>query len=350
MKLYEYKEILYDFLYRWTDDNIIKMSLDEYISVKNKDTFCYWVETKTRMLGSINGATAIKFGIYEREKIEKHDKRFIHDEKYTWSKQYGNNRKIVFDNIKQYIIKIIQLSKLGNFELIDDIPLSSIFKWKIAYLYSNERLIPVFSTEILKKIASYYGLKIKNKTKISQIQNIMMKNKPAHLNVHEFMIELCDKFNSKKEKAVDNNKQKRIKRKASDGKNTDTYTRTLKRSSLDTVIINQIHNKIQQTLEKRLKNEYGEKNVILEENYVDVKLIQPDYITFYEIKSSSYASDCIKEALGQILLYSLNDNDCRPKKLIIVGQYPANESEIKYIEYLKENIKLNIDYINIEIE
>ena len=69
-----------------------------------------------------------------------------------------------------------------------------------------------------------------------------------------------------------------------------------------------------------------------------------------EVKSDSYASKCVREALGQIFFYSSNDNDKRPKKHIIVGQYPPNKDDIKYIEYLKENIKLELNYINVEIE
>jgi len=69
-----------------------------------------------------------------------------------------------------------------------------------------------------------------------------------------------------------------------------------------------------------------------------------------EVKSSSYASECIKEALGQLLLYSLNDNDSRPKKHIVVGQYPATDNDKKYINFLKDNLKLEFDYMNIEIK
>ena len=90
--------------------------------------------------------------------------------------------------------------------------------------------------------------------------------------------------------------------------------------------------------------------MILEENFIDIKLIQPDFISFYEVKSAPFASDCIKEALGQNLLYSLNDNDPRTKRHIVVGQYPPTENDIEFINFLKLNIKLEFDYINVEIE
>ncbi len=55
-------------------------------------------------------------------------------------------------------------------------------------------------------------------------------------------------------------------------------------------------------------------------------------------------------ALGQILLYAQNDNDPRIKKIVIVGQYPANPDEIAFIEYLKSNLKIEFDYEHVELK
>jgi len=351
MEINEQERILHGFLSRWPDDSIKKLTLQDYVGLGNKDTFCQWIETKTIMLGSIKGWSSIKFGIYERKEITKKPKNYINDNKYSWLRSYGKNRKLAFEKIKRDIINIIKLSEVGKFEKIDDISLPDLFKWKIAFLYSNERLIPIFKKEVLIKIANNFGLEADKKTKISEIQNVMMLNKPTNLNVYEFMGNLYEKFGSKKEKREiarisKQNRKKRITRKAASKKSTNTQTRTMNHSYK----AEQKHNKIQQALCSLLRKEYGNENVILEENYVDIKVIQPDKITFYEVKSSSYASDCIKEALGQILLYSLNDKDSRPKKLIIVGQYPANDNDNEYINFLKKNIKIELDYINVKIE
>jgi hypothetical protein len=180
----------------------------------------------------------------------------------------------------------------------------------------------------------------------------MMINKPANFNVYEYMRHLDKKFNKVEiddETEISdfsNNDTRRTKRKAADIRNTTRHIRTVTRS----FVVEQRHNKIQEKLKNMLSETYGQENVILEENYVDIKLVQPNYISFYEVKSSSYASECIKEALGQILLYSLNDTDSRPKKHIVVGQYPATENDKKYINFLKKNLKLEFEYINVEIE
>lgn len=348
----ELKELLDEFLHRWTIENVQNLTLQEYVGLGNKDTFCQWVETKTRMLGSIKGLPgSIKFGIYERKDITKEPEHYKNDDKYSWLKGYGDNRTTAFENIKRDIIRIIQLSEIGRFTEIDNILLPDLFKWKVAFLYSNERLIPIFKRDVLFKIANYFGLKTDRHSTISEIQNVMMLNKPAHLNVYAFMRQLYDQFGDNDDKkeivgTTARKRQRRTTRRASNGRNTATQIRTVTRS----YVAEQKHNKIQEALVKLLSDKYGKNNVILEENYVDIKLIQPNYIAFYEVKSSSYASECIKEALGQILLYSLNDTDERLKKHIVVGQYPTTENDKRYIDFLKQNLKLEFDYLNVEIE
>lgn len=349
MIINELEELLDDFLGKWTIDNVNNLTLQEYVSLGNKDTFCQCVETKTRRLGSIKGLTSIKFGIYERKEPNKKPKNYENDDRYSWLKNYGSNRKEAFEKIKKDIISIIKLSEIGRFELIDQIELPDLFKWKIAFLYSNERLIPIYKRDTLFKIAKHFGLTTSKKTKISEIQKLMILNKPANLNVYQFMGQLFDQFGDSNEKkevfGITKRQAPRITRKATTLRNTTTQIRTVNRS----FVAEQKHNKIQEKLEKILKAEYGEQNVILEDNYVDIKLLQPTFISFYEVKSAPYASQCIKEALGQILLYSLNDKDDRPKKHYVVGQYPATDNDKKYIDFLKQNLKLEFEYISVDI-
>jgi hypothetical protein len=351
MTIDEYKELLDSFLDRWTIDEIKGLTLEEYVGLGNKDTFCQWVETKTRLLGSIKGMTSIKFGIYERKDPTTKPKNYKNDEKYSWLQGYGDSRKAAFENTKRDIIRIIQLAEVGKFGQIDKIQLPDLFKWKVAFLYSNERLIPIYRRDVLFKIANHFGLQTNGKTTISEIQNVMMLNKPAYLCVYELMHQLYDQFSAKEDKkeivAITTRKElRRTTRSATTGRDINPQIRTVTRS----YVAEQKHNKIQEALKALLIKQYGKGNVILEENFVDIKLIQPDYISFYEVKASSYASECIKEALGQILLYSLNDKDSRHKKHIIVGQYPATDNDKIYIDFLKKNLNLEFDYLNVEIE
>lgn len=350
MTINELKELLDEFLNRWTIEEVENLKLKDYVGLGNKDTFCQWVETKTRMLGSIKGLTSIKFGIYERKDQEKKPKNYRNDDNYSWLSGYGDDRMTAFENIKRDILKIIELAGIGRFDLIDGIKVPDLFKWKVAFLYSNERLIPIYKRVVLFRIANHFGLQTTNKTKISEIQDVMISNKPANLNVYEFMRQLYNQFGENEDKEIIvgsiKSSTKRIIRKAALRRNIEPHIRTITRS----FIVEQKHNKIQEALKEILVNKYGQENIILEENFIDIKLIQPEYISFYEVKSAPFASDCIKEALGQILLYSLNDHDPRPKKHIVVGQYPPTEKDIQFIDFLKLNIKLEFDYLNVEID
>ncbi|HKI52830.1 MAG TPA: hypothetical protein VJ987_01800, partial [Anaerolineales bacterium] len=264
----------------------------------------------------------------------------------------GNNRNEVFEKVKKDVVEVIRLSENGQFDKIDDIILPDLFKWKVAFLYSNERLIPIYKRDALFLIAESYGLKTNRGTKISEIQEVMISNKPSDKNIYTYMIELSNRFikSNKKDlgaKKTGNEKRyAKITRKASKSRNTQPHRRTTNRS----YIVEQKHNKIQEALKTKLVEEYGKENVLLEENYVDVKLTQPNYIGLYEVKSSSYASECVREALGQILFYSYHDQDKRTKKIYVVGQYPPNEQDYGYIKYVKDKLNLDFEYLNIGIE
>jgi hypothetical protein len=353
MNTQELTTLLESFLDRWMLEDVRKMSLQEYVGVNNHDTFCYWVETKTRMLGSIKGSNSFAFGIYERKQQEKLHKNFRDDEKYSWIKHYGDERSEAFENVKKNVIKTLEFAEKGEFSMIDEIQLPHLFKWKVAFLYSNERLIPIYKKDILNEIAENLGLRVTSKTKVSEIQERMMQNKPANLSVYEYMRDLWEKFGQKgRNDEVQETRQREVikpkTRKASEIEISENQVRYIAPRSY---YIQQKHKRLQLALKEKLTKSFGKDCVILfEENNVDVKLFQPEHIIFYEVKSSSYATSCIREALGQLLHYSFSDTDLRKKKLVVVGQYPPNRSDKEFIEFIKSNLKIDFDYENIELE
>ena len=146
------------------------------------------------------GGASVKFGIYERGDPKKKPKVYRNDDKYSWWPKYGNDRNTAFKNIKNAIIETIELSGKSKFHLIDDVPLMDLFKWKISFLYSNHGLIPIFNREWLLKIAGHFGLPATRNTKVSEIQSIMMSDKPAHQNVHHYAGEMEGMYGGDKTK------------------------------------------------------------------------------------------------------------------------------------------------------
>jgi len=293
--------------------------------------------------------TSIKFGIYQRDPNSKKPKNYKGDDTYSWLKAYGENSEEAFENIKLDVIRIAHLAENGRFEELSELLLPDLFKWKIAFLYSNERLVPIFRREVLFKIANHFGMITSDTKRIPEIHELMIENKPAHLNIYVYMRHLYDRFGRDQkelvaEEATAINDKPGIRKAATTRDTSDQF-----RSATRSYIAEQKHNKLQLALEKSLVKKFGRENVLLEENYVDIKLIQPEYIVLYEVKSAPYASGCIRDALGQLLLYSQSDNDSKPKKHIVAGQYHATENDLKYINFIKEHLRLDFDYQQIEL-
>ena len=337
-----YQNILNDFLEQWPLEKVKAMSLDQYVSTGDRNTFTQWVENRTIELGSISGQFGSRmFGIYRRGNSSPLD-HYENDEFYTWSKKYGKDSDLAFLEIKKHIFDVINYSLIGNFSQIDAIPIPDIFKWKVAYLYSNERLIPIFQREVLKEIATHYGLSVNSKTTVSAIQKVLIDNKPLELNTHEFMVDLWSKFRpqKKKPKGISTTQQDQ----------GEKSTNDQERSGTSSYIAKQTHNKIQNKLRDKLIAEYGESCVACEKNYVDLTLTYDNTITLYEVKSDAYAATCIRQALGQIIQYAHRLDSTKKVKLYVVGQYPLKDNEKPYLDYIQKNFKIDLNYINIDLK
>ncbi len=333
------REILNDFLERWSIGKIKRMTLPEYVNVKDPDTFTQWLDTLTDDLGSIRGYPSNKFGIFKRGSDSGSKKILLSDDQYSWRKKFGETRQSAYYNIRKQILDVILLSQSGNFEAIDNIELHQWVKWKIAYLYSNERLIPIYKNEILVLIAKHLGMKDASKsTQGSALQRLMIEHKPPHLSIYDYAHQLWYKFSGKEDK-------KRRGRKAATGRNTNDQKRKVRAS---TYIAKQIHNELQLSLQKILIEKYGPANVIMEKDFVDIKVLLPGEIQYYEVKSASYAGDCIKEALGQVLDYVHIDIDKRKKQIFVVGSNNPNTAERTYLKYIQKVVTVPIDYIQID--
>lgn len=80
----ESKKLYESFLIEFPLERLKNLAVEEYTNLNKSDSFCYWVETKLRKLGSIQGSTSYKFGIYEFNKEPREGSGYSHDEKYEW--------------------------------------------------------------------------------------------------------------------------------------------------------------------------------------------------------------------------------------------------------------------------
>lgn len=181
-------QLLDSFKANWPKEKVRNMTLEEYTNLNKSDSFCYWLESKTQDLGSIWGGSAFKFGIYEKNQKEKQYSGLgrLSDQDYAWMQKYGTDRETAFKNVKNLILEIISASEASDLKAIDHIDLGDAVKWKIAFLYSNNRILNVFNKNKLISIADHLNLEIPRSAGYSVFQSAILNMKPENEDFFDF--------------------------------------------------------------------------------------------------------------------------------------------------------------------
>lgn len=168
------------FLQQFPIENLEAMTLEEYTNLDKDNSFCYWLESKTYDLGSIWGGSAYKFGIFKFDKTPKQDNsKYAHDEKYSWSSRLGSTSKEAFNNVRNAIVRIANHARNAEWDEIEKInELWPVTTWKIAFLYSNEQLLPIYDKDNwLVPIAAHFGLSDAKKHSRAELYNYLSEKK-----------------------------------------------------------------------------------------------------------------------------------------------------------------------------
>lgn len=338
-----------DFLSVWPIDSIKKIPLYKYVNVNDKTTFCQYVETVTRPLGSIKGMNSIKFGIYKRRRPEERPKHVISNDTHSWSQRFHDERNReneVFKKVIDEVYKIAIYANSGDFEAISYLNLPSIFRWKVAYLYSGGRLIPIFNLENLRTIVTTLGMtNVKKKTIYWEMQQFLIDRKPLGMTSVEFMRVLYDKL--RLGDAEDSRPANR--RRVRKGTRSKNQQQVFRRGSAGG-IINSLHNSLQQRLYDQLCSNYGEASVDMERNWIDLLVELEDRLILYEVKPYPFAEDCLKLALGQLMLYAYHAQKNYSDKsieLVVAGPNDLTQEEHGMMKFLSEHVDLPICYYQV---
>lgn len=173
-----YFELYGQFLARFPLESLTNMTLEQYTDLKRTDSFCYWLEFKTTGLGSISGGTSFKFGIY-RYKSKSKSKKVIYDDKYGWYQWFNvRTAEEAFAIVKNAIIEIASAANNGDFSIVEqNSVLGDVVKWKIAFMYSHMRLLPIYAKDILVRIAGEQGYNNAKKSSICELQEYLYSKK-----------------------------------------------------------------------------------------------------------------------------------------------------------------------------
>ena len=177
------------FTERWPLSSLRTMSLEDYNSIGSKDSFCYWLESKTEALGSIWGGSAFKFGIFEYNQAQENEGELSHnrlkDDRYKWLKKYGATAEEAFGTIRDVIAAIAEASATGELERIDEIDLGETTKWKIAFLYQNRDQIKIPAVYLRIWLCAYIG-QVEKKLPNSKLYEEVMKRNTEALDIFDF--------------------------------------------------------------------------------------------------------------------------------------------------------------------
>ena len=189
------RELYQNFLSEFPLEGLANLPLERYTNLNREDSFCYWLETKLQDLGSIWGSSSFKFGIYKYINKPKEDSKYTSDNAYAWYSKLGNDRNEVYSKVIGDVYHIALAASLGEFNNVDieGSGLSDIVKWKIAFLYSNERLVPVYKKEMLVTLAKHYGMAEPEKATQANL-NAFLIEKKGDRNIFEFYDELIEVY------------------------------------------------------------------------------------------------------------------------------------------------------------
>jgi Domain of unknown function (DUF3883) len=124
-----------EFVRLYPPSTISRLTLDHYVQGKgSKESFCYWLERKTADLGHIQGAPAIKFGVFYNKK----------NNRYKFKGNWPNAQAALKD-VQTEIVRLIDASSHGDLGEIRSVDLSPMVKGKLLFLYHPSTFINIFS-------------------------------------------------------------------------------------------------------------------------------------------------------------------------------------------------------------
>lgn len=206
MSINELNQIYTSFQTQFPIEKLKSLTLEEYTNLDRDNSFCYWLETKTESLGSIWGGSAYKFGIFRIAGDIKPSNKAKNDGVYAWYTKYGDDAKTAYSAILKNIIAVAEAAQSHNFQLIDSIDLGSSYKWKIAFLYSNNSLLNIYAQDGLRYLSKKYGLENYKKAKISELQAFLI-SKAEGKDLFEFSNQLWTEWLSSDEYKKQNDKE-----------------------------------------------------------------------------------------------------------------------------------------------
>ncbi|RKH28676.1 hypothetical protein D7X12_40085 [Corallococcus sicarius] len=117
------------------------------------------------------------------------------------------------------------------------------------------------------------------------------------------------------------------------------------RPSTGPVVVDLAHNALQAEIYDALRREHGKDAIVLEEDFVDIKVRLSNRLVFIEIKSVASAKAAIREALGQLLEYAyFEPEDGVHPEFLVVAQGMTTPDVESYLALVRTRFNIPITY------
>lgn len=194
----EHYQLKEEFLREWPLEKIKNLTLEEYTNL-DKTSFCYWVEAKTNLLGSVWGGSAYKFGIFKRKNTDSEVGEGYRKtgDGYSWHSKYGSTKEEAFKSVRNHLIEIITQIQSNTIDKIHPIDLGDAYKWKIAFLYSDFNVVNIFKWDALYSSAEALGYT--GEKTFANLHRFLLSQKPSDQDYFTYTYSLWNKISGEKE-------------------------------------------------------------------------------------------------------------------------------------------------------
>lgn len=143
-----------EFVQRFPKERLADLTLERYAvgHEGSADSFCYWLEFKTRPLGGIGGGSAAKFGVWWSEKAGR----------WAWRKTFPS-AEAALERIKEGLQRLVEAVEAGRFAELDEIASRTLGRWSYSLrgkplsLYFPDEFLPIFNPDHLRHFLRCLG-------------------------------------------------------------------------------------------------------------------------------------------------------------------------------------------------
>jgi hypothetical protein len=133
------EELRQSFIERFPREKLSELTLEQY-AIGKPDSFCYWIEFKTRVLGSVSGGSSAKWGIHWSK----------NEQQWKWNKAFQtDDPNEAFKKLRLGLVNLVKAAASNKFDQLDEIGSSQLganrngLRAKPLYLYFPDKFLPI---------------------------------------------------------------------------------------------------------------------------------------------------------------------------------------------------------------